>query len=86
MCGDLRTIYHYHDYVIISHAIIIPLTAVYYVYIGEQFINICDGISEKGPLCAENYFSVEAEISHTVTRTQNLFYYTRSIFSMSPTS
>ena len=31
-------------------------------------------------------FSVEAKILHTVTRTQNIFYYTRSIFSMSPNS
>ena len=51
-----------------------------------QSFDICDRILEKGPLRARTKFSVEAEISHTVTRTQNLFYYTRSIFSMSPTS
>ena len=49
-------------------------------------VPICDRIWENSPLRARTKFSVEAEISHTVTRTQNLFYYTRSIFSMSPTS
>ena len=47
---------------------------------------ICDRNWENRPLSAETKISVEIRISYTVTHSQNLFYFTRSIISMSPTS
>ena len=51
-----------------------------------MFLNNCDRICEKGLSRAKSKFSVEAKVSHTGIHSQNLFYFTRSIFSMSPTS